>query len=103
MGSAVTSSGSMGVPSCLGAKHERWNLRVGECVRVESREGDREGAHQLDSPSTLSNGGTTLGDQQAHVYHPYPAEERPQLDLDVNVRLVTICRVLPAPSSSTPE
>jgi hypothetical protein len=32
------------------------------------------------SPSTLCSGSTTLGHQQAHVYHLYPAEEGPQLD-----------------------
>ena len=31
-------------------------------------------------PPTLCNGGTTLGDQQAHVSLLHPAEECPQLD-----------------------
>jgi hypothetical protein len=63
--------------------------------RLHQSQGRQTRTSSAGTTSTLRNGGTTLGDQQARVYHPNPAEERPQLDRDVPVSLVTICRVLP--------
>ena len=53
-------------------------------------------------PPTLCNGGTTLGDQQAHVSLLHPAEECPQLDVTLReMSLVTIWRVLPGQTPPT--